>query len=183
MTKMVEVSIPKQLQDDFFYADERKLSIDAEMYQEWEINALNDGGYEALFFNSIDGFHPWKHSEVVIPAIMQSWKEKQSILADLYARRAVKEAAPYMKEGIKYTLATLYYANEHPIVLNDWQNKVNQLPNVPVNFTERMTFILSRPSLYQSFKALEQIMIELEKLYARITIKKQNLLRKKTSQS
>lgn len=183
MTEMVEVSIPKQLQNNYFYSNEQTLTVDTVMYQQWEINAANDVVYEVLYYNNIDSFQPWKHSEVVIPSIMLSWKEKQSLLADLYTKRAVKEAAPYMKEGIKYTLAALFYANEQPIVLNDWQNKVDQLPNVPVNFTERMTFILSRPNLYQSFKALEQIMIELEKMYARITIKKQNLLRKKTSQS
>ncbi|WP_042346467.1 YpoC family protein [Bacillus massiliigorillae] len=183
MMNVIKVELPTQLQSDLFFLNEQSLSVNVDKYLEWDIATLNVGFYEALYFNRVESFQPWTKSEVVIPDIMLAWKEKQVILADLYAKRAAKEATQHMKVSIKYALAALYYANEQPIILNDWQKHVEQLEHVPVNFTERMTFILSRPNLYQSFKALEQIMIELEKMYARITIKKQNVVRKKPSQA
>ena len=38
--------------------------------------------------------------------------------------------------------------------------------SLPVNFSERISFIVSRPQLYASYKALSEIMVELEKLIA-----------------
>ncbi|MGM9923386.1 MAG: YpoC family protein [Bacillus sp. (in: firmicutes)] len=182
MTKIIEAPIPSQLQNDYFFPQDQVLAIDMEEYQEWRPEALGNWHYEFLEYEGAEGYKPWLHSETVIPDIMLAWKEKQRVLTELYAKRAVKEAAPYMKEGICLAFAALYYSNERPVRLNEWQQAINELAASPVNFTERMGFIISRPSLYQSFKALEQIMIELEKMYARFTIRKQNLIQKKTSQ-
>jgi hypothetical protein len=54
----------------------------------------------------------------------------------------------------------------------------NSLIYKPVNVEERLAFIHSRPSLYQSFRQLCELMVEQEKIYAKITlIKKASSLR------
>ena len=75
-------------------------------------------------------------------------------------------AAPLMEKAIHVCFSYLYWLNLKPVVLKDWSVQAEALEFVPVNFSERMAFALSRPGLYQSYKVIEQIMAELQKLAA-----------------
>ena len=48
----------------------------------------------------------------------------------------------------------------------------------PVNLEERLGFIISRPTLFHSYRQLTELMVEQEKLYA-----KKNIVKKRLSQN
>lgn len=183
MSGKITLMIPTQLSHSYLYPANHEVRVNVEQYQEWDVSLLNQGLYEWLYYHDLSCFKPWEQPEAVLKDLMVLWKDKQIILTDLFAKRAAKEAAPYMRDSILIALLALFYANEKPLKLNHLEDQILALEHVPVNFMERFSFILSRPNLYQSFKALEQIMIEIEKMFARIMIRKQNELRKRASQA
>lgn len=173
MKNVKEIPIPKHLMHPFFFDDKESVLVDPILFQNWDLTGSKSFGYEILTAHDFDCYKPWMHYEEVVPLLFVEWKSIQKELEGLYNKRNTKAAAPLMKEAITICLLCQFWSNEKPVILDNWQKEVEECVFIPINFTERMSFILSRASLYQSFKALEQIMIELEKQFARIKIKKQ----------
>jgi hypothetical protein len=173
MNNFIQVIIPEHMKHPFFFDQMQYVTVDPALYQDWNIEGVRNFHFELLFNQTQSCYQPWLHSEEVVPALYKQSKTIMQELDELYKERNIKEAAPKMREIISICFACQFWQNDKPVILNSWEKAVNECIFKPVNFIERMNFILSRPTLYQSYKAIEQIMIELEKLYARIVIKKQ----------
>lgn len=169
------IHIPEQLKHPLYFADINSVEIDVYAFQEWNISAVEQLSYELLTIVEQPCYQPWLQSEEIIPLLSKEWELLEAELEELYKRRAVKEAEPLMKKGIKLCIASLFWHNGQPITLKDW-DKLNEIcSSIPVNFAERMSFIMTRPSLYASFKVLSQIMIELKKVIAIDQIKRKRM--------
>ncbi|NYE04772.1 hypothetical protein F4694_001521 [Bacillus niacini] len=115
-------------------------------------------------------------SEVNISFLISKWDGVKSDLETLYRNRDQQATLQLMKKGIIYFIQFLYWSNgrqvnsKEPIPFNQFEIK-------PVNFEERLTYILSRPNLFHSYRQLSELFIEQEKLLA-----KKNIVKKRLSQ-
>jgi hypothetical protein len=115
-------------------------------------------------------------SEVNISFLISKWDGVKSDLETLYRNRDQQATLQLMKKGIIYFIQFLYWSNgrqvnsKEPIPLNQFEIK-------PVNFEERLTYILSRPNLFHSYRQLSELFTEQEKLLA-----KKNIVKKRLSQ-
>ena len=77
-----------------------------------------------------------------------------------------------------HLLSVVYWLNEQPVhSLNEMQINTNKLKVQPVNFMERYSFIIKKPSNYHSYIQLAQLYIEIEKLYVKKMITKKSASR------
>jgi hypothetical protein len=115
-------------------------------------------------------------SEVNISILLSKWDGVKTDLETLYRHRDQQATLQLMKKGIIYFIQFLYWSNDRqvnskePIPLNQFEIK-------PVNFEERLTYILSRPNLFHSYRQLSELFTEQEKLFA-----KKNIVKKRLSQ-
>ena len=172
MSNEIKISMPQTLNHPYFFSNIEEVIIDATLYQQWNSKSASEFSYELLASQKVQCYHPWEHVKEVFADVVNDWKDIQAQLDELYQQRKTGQVGPLMKQGISICFASLFWLNEKPIILHEWQKAIDELPFVPVNFAERMEFVLARPNLYQSFKVLEQFMVEVEKLFVRSQILK-----------
>ena len=113
-------------------------------------------------------YEPWKEIENSIPAMLNVWKNKHEDIAILFRNRNKQEAEGPMILFAAHLLSVVYWLNEQPVhSLNEMQINTNKLKVQPVNFMERYSFIIKKPSNYHSYIQLAQLYIEIEKLYVK----------------
>ncbi|GAB6417780.1 hypothetical protein bcgnr5390_34020 [Bacillus luti] len=118
-------------------------------------------------------YEPWNEIEKSIPTMLNVWKNKHEEIATLFRNRKKQEAESPMILFAAHLLSILYWLNEQPVhSLNDIENDVNKLGVQPVNFMERYSFIIKKPSNYHSYIQLAQLYIEIEKLHVKKMITK-----------
>ncbi|AKR34513.1 MULTISPECIES: YpoC family protein [Bacillus] len=118
-------------------------------------------------------YEPWKEIENSIPAMLNVWKNKHEDIAILFRNRNKQEAEGPMILFAAHLLSVVYWLNEQPVhSLNEIQINTNKLKVQPVNFMERYSFIIKKPSNYHSYIQLAQLYIEIEKLYVKKMITK-----------
>ena len=172
MSNEIIIKIPQVLRHAYFHENKEEMTLDSTQTERWTVQGAYDFRYECLEAAQIPCFAPWNDIENVFPDMKEYWREIQEQLDECYQQRDTKKAAPFMKQGISMCFTLLFWINEKPAILHEWSKAVEELAFVPVNFSERIQFVLARPNLYQSFKVLEQMMSELEKLMVRSQIMK-----------
>ncbi len=115
-------------------------------------------------------------SEENISLLLAKWNQVRSELETLYRKRDQKSTLQLMKKGIGYFLQFLYWSNDSQVNLKE-PLPLNLLVIKPVNLEERITYILSRPNLFHSYRQLSELFTEQEKLFA-----KKNIVKKRLSQ-
>jgi hypothetical protein len=106
-----------------------------------------------------------------ISLLIENWLELKKELTELFEKRDRKNALEPMKKGIEIFLHFLLWCNE--IESFDNEETIGNLKWKPVNVTERLSFIKTRPDLYHSFIQLTELMTEQEKQFnIKIAIKK-----------
>ena len=169
---ILSVKIPKHLQHPLYMGNDNTTEIDSSKFQQWNEEGVYQLSYELLYEQNEKCFVPWENSEKIIPKLFAKWKSMLEQLESLYKDRNVKAAAPLMQSGIKLCMAIVFWHNERPINFQQW-DRLEQLDfSLPVNFSERIRFIVSRPQLYASYKVLTEIMVELEKVVAKNNLKR-----------
>ncbi|MBD3110429.1 hypothetical protein IEO70_19055 [Bacillus sp. AGMB 02131] len=174
MSERIVIEIPGTLQHPLYFSNINTVEIEVSDYQGWNASAVENLSYELLTEGGKVCYQPWLHSEEIIPQLSKEWVQLEEELEEMFKRRAVKEAAPLMSKGIKLCIASLFWHNGKPITLK-WDDLSDICASVPVNFAERMSFIMTRPGLYASYKVLSQIMIELKKMIAIDQIKRKRM--------
>lgn len=111
-----------------------------------------------------------------IPILLAKWDEVSSELEALYRNRDQKSTLQLMKKGISYFIQFLFWSNDRQVHSKETIS-FNLLEIKPVNLEERLTYILSRPNLFHSYRQLSELFTEQEKLLA-----KKNILKKRLSQ-
>lgn len=111
--------------------------------------------------------------------MLNTWKTKQDEIATLFRNRKKQEAEGPMILFAAHLLSVVYWLNEQPVHgLNEMQVNMNKLEVQPVNFMERYSFIIKKPSNYHSYIQLAQLYIEIEKLHVKkIITKKKSISR------
>ena len=107
-----------------------------------------------------------------ISHLLNEWEKNKIQLEALFRKREYKNTKELMEKGITLFFHFLTMSNELPLSDNAPSN-YNEFAFKPVNVEERLTFIMSRPALYHSYRQLSELMVEQEKLYV-----KRNILKK-----
>ena len=115
-------------------------------------------------------------SEENISLLLAKWDEVRSELETLYRNRDQKSTLQLMKKGIGYFIQFLYWSNDRQVQSKE-PIPFNLLEIKPFNLEERITYILSRPNLFHSYRQLSELFTEQEKLLA-----KKNIVKKRLSQ-
>ncbi|MFB3160266.1 YpoC family protein [Neobacillus sp. 179-J 1A1 HS] len=116
-------------------------------------------------------------SEVNISFLLSKWDGVKSDLETLYRNRDQQATLQLMKKGIIYFIQFLYWSNDRQVNSKE-PIPFNQFEIKPVNFEERLTYILSRPNLFHSYRQLSELFTEQEKLFAKKNIAKKRLSQK-----
>nr|WP_263325938.1 hypothetical protein [Neobacillus sp. Marseille-Q6967] len=118
--------------------------------------------------------YPVKDDKEAIQNLLTDWANLKENLHIMYEKRDQKNTLQGMKRGIVLFIQFLFWTNDHPVKKNE-PIQLSGLEIKPVNLDERLSFILSRPNLFHSYRQLSELMMEQEKLYAKKTIVKKRL--------
>ncbi|WP_052738046.1 YpoC family protein [Bacillus sp. SA1-12] len=112
---------------------------------------------------------PWMNPELVIPAVMEQWK---NIMPSLQKAFTDQETGLRKEEDMVHSISlfivSLYWTNHMPVPsLKPAEMMISALPLKPVNCEERLFFIINKPSGYHSFIQLKQLFNEFEKMFSK----------------
>jgi hypothetical protein len=163
--RFITLSVPPELKNGFFFSSDR---IKMEMT---ERNLTDNFVYELLYYHGMDGWKPWENQEEAFLFLMNEWEVVKNQLEELYRNRDQNNARLAMKKGIGLFIQLLFWSNDQPVLLKE---PIPSIPLVyqPVNLSERLAFIMSRPNLFHSFRQLSELIVEQEKLYVKKSILK-----------
>lgn len=165
MGKTKRISIPPQLQLDYFFEDEH---IDLAIEKVKNTDALIHHElfpYELAFYANIECYHPWEDANHSVLQLIHEWKQLHVRLADLFEKRDRLNVHKPMKQGIALFIQCLFWLNDIPVAFVEQRINDEQLKWKPINIKERLAFILQQPTFYHSFVQLNELMAELEKRY------------------
>ncbi|RLQ95134.1 YpoC family protein [Falsibacillus albus] len=126
---------------------------------------------DANYYRNAAADQPWMEIQLNMPLLMDEWKRLDAILYRLFSERS-KEIVDPMKLSISFFLKILYWTNNRPVQLSNWQQELSNLRVIPVNTLERLQFIESNPFLYHSYKQVSELIKEQSKLFAKYSAMK-----------
>ncbi|CAM3887095.1 YpoC family protein [Mesobacillus zeae] len=159
------IAVPEELLTPFFFPDESM-----EWKEEYSSGYFPEITFihEAAHYAGLNSMKPWEHREDAIPSLLAAWGDTISSLRNHFKERKPHETKMGMKQATGLFLQYLFWTNGNPVCFP--LAKIEKLPGKPVNVHERLSFILSRPTLYHSFIQLEELMKEQEKQYAKLKL-------------
>lgn len=119
---------------------------------------------DALYIHGIAVESPLERADIYLPIMLEEWKSIKEQLALKFEDRKLAGAEEEMRYGIAFALQFIHWMNDKTVDLANISN-FDQWDYHPVNSTERIQFILSRPASYHSFIQLCRLIEELEKQY------------------
>lgn len=128
------------------------------------------------FLEELESEVQGENVDEAISHLLSNWDQVKGELEILYRNRDQKSTLHLMKKGIGFFIQFLYWSNDkqvyskQPFPFNEFELK-------PVNLDERLSYILSRPNLFHSYRQLSELMTEQTKQYV-----KQNIVKKRLSQ-
>jgi hypothetical protein len=160
---MNNLIVPKELDHSFFFP-QKNLEVSLEELQFFQAKPLFI--HEIAFYSGFETVEPWEKPEYYIPQLLTEWKRLKEEISNLFQKR-VKEQIPMpMKQGIGFLFECIFWSNGLPVKLEKDIN-LNFLHLKPVNLTERLEFLLIRPTIYPSFIQLTELMDEQEKQFSK----------------
>lgn len=105
-----------------------------------------------------------------IPILLAEWEKDKELLAELHRNRDQKNILTIMEKDIGLFLRFLFWSNDKPVSLQE-PFPYYQFEYKPFNIEERLAFIISRPTLYHSFRQLSELMVEQEKAFVKKSIR------------
>lgn len=154
------VNIPEEIYDPFFFT-EKKIPVSLEAFPQKELFV-----FEIAYYSGLDSDKPWEDAEKFVPELIKAWEELEIEIKSLFDHRDKQGATLPMKRGIGYLIEFIFWTNGHPARRLD-QFEIESLQLKPVNFFERLQFILKRPSIYPSYIQLKELMEEQQKQFSK----------------
>jgi hypothetical protein len=101
----------------------------------------------------------------IITEVFQEWKEEAPSIAGFFKNRDRKQARGPMVYHLSRFLQILFLGNgrTEDCKSGKWEQCVGQLPVLPVNAVERLSFIFEQPDHYHSYIQLSELFTEWEK--------------------
>lgn len=109
---------------------------------------------------------PWLEPANHIPQLLGKWNALEKEIKELFDARKNKAALLPMKQGIDLLLQFVFRSNGLEVRKLEELN-ADSLLIKPVNFIERIQFLIKRPNLYPSYVQLCELFSEQEKQYSK----------------
>ncbi|MEW9500177.1 YpoC family protein [Jeotgalibacillus marinus] len=144
-------------------------------FKEQEVELPRNGEEHALYSPlfqpdlqaTYHGYNPpWESFENWLEILLNEWNLLKEELQPLFEVRS-KEAEPLMVKGLSLFYMMIYWSNGRAVDLNNWETSIKELQVSFVNPVERLSFIINRPSMYFSYRQLDEIFTELHKAIAK----------------
>ena len=163
MTNLHLMDMPEELKHNALNCPNGKIEVvNAETFQ-----AVYPFMHEAAYYYGLKTIHPWDKAEqkVCIAGVISLWKEIRVEAETAIQKKDKEKTVLTIKLGVRFFLECLYWSNDRPVnLLNGLA--ATELSLVPFNAEERLSYILSRPGGYHSYRQLDELFKELEKQFA-----------------
>jgi hypothetical protein len=163
MMNKISLPLPHQvLHPLFFMKTDEKVTVDR-----FKTDPLDPiFSYEILYYHKLlDTSLPWETTRLIKEA-EEDWHEIKGKLIDAFTLRSGDEIDSLMRKAIACFLMYLSWTNGKPANPATWESELVKMEVKPVNAEERMAFVLKQPSLFHSYKQLDQLFSEQMKHYA-----------------
>ncbi|WP_108671160.1 YpoC family protein [Peribacillus acanthi] len=163
---IVKITDEHELFHPFFWGEKSELHLNIFELEEMDVNYDPTSFLYELYHSMrvVEAFKPWE-SASSIELLLEQWQSYYKSLHASFQKRDFELLLPLMKKGIACCFSILFWTNKQPVSLKNWQAMAESFTYKPINFSERMNFILSRPKLFHSFIQLSELMDELTKIY------------------
>ena len=143
---------------------EKKVAISGEKKDILRINPLAfDLSSEPLLDEQ-----PWQKTEEFVPLMFDLWNELKDNMLPRFQTRKSRCEEDDMLQGIVSMIAMFYWIKGEKLQTVDWEEiKQQTFPVAPINWTERLEFILLKPTQYHCFIQLDELYTELKKQYGK----------------
>ncbi|WP_348936070.1 YpoC family protein [Bacillus sp. BS1807G30] len=143
---------------------EKKVEISGEIKDILRINPLAfDLSSESLLDEQ-----PWQKTEEFVPLMFDLWNELKDNMLPRFQTRKSRCEEDDMLQGIVSMIAMFYWIKGEKLQTIDWEEiKQQTFPVAPINWTERLEFILLKPTQYHCFIQLDELYTELKKQYGK----------------
>ncbi|WP_272511656.1 YpoC family protein [Bacillus altitudinis] len=143
---------------------EKKVEINGEKKDMLRINPLAfDLSSEPLLDEQ-----PWQKTEEFVPLMFDQWNELKDNMLPRFQTRKSRCEEDDMLQGIVSMIAMFYWIKGEKLQTFDWEQiKQQTFPVAPINWTERLEFILLKPTQYHCFIQLDELYTELKKQYGK----------------
>lgn len=143
---------------------EKKVEINGEKKDILRINPLAfDLSSEPLLDEQ-----PWQKTEEFVPLMFDLWNELKDNMLPRFQTRKSRCEEDDMLQGIVSMIAMFYWIKGEKLQTFDWEEiKQQTFPVAPINWTERLEFILLKPTQYHCFIQLDELYTELKKQYGK----------------
>ncbi|MBB6603554.1 MULTISPECIES: YpoC family protein [Bacillus] len=111
---------------------------------------------------------PWQKTEEFVPVMFELWNELKEKMLPRFQTRKSRCEEDDMLQGIVSMIAMFYWIKGERLQTLDWEHiKKEIFPVAPINWTERLEFILLKPTQYHCFIQLDELYTELKKQYGK----------------
>ncbi|MBS4173241.1 YpoC family protein [Bacillus sp. FJAT-49736] len=157
----MNIAVPKELRHPLFFPQENILISENKHDYTHQLFLP-----ELLFYNQISNESPWLKPEISVPVLSDKWNTLREELSSIVKGRN-KDTGSKMLEGISLFLSLLFWSNNNPVHLYDWEKQVKLFAIKPYNCKERLHFILANYRNYSAFIQLSELFLEQQKHFAK----------------
>ncbi|MFS3913783.1 YpoC family protein [Bacillus australimaris] len=111
---------------------------------------------------------PWQKTEEFVPVMFELWNELKEKMLPRFQTRKSRCEEDDMLQGIVSMIAIFYWIKGEKLQTLEWEDiKKDTFSVAPINWTERLEFILLKPTQYHCFIQLDELYTELKKQYGK----------------
>ncbi|PJH93993.1 YpoC family protein [Bacillus sp. SN1] len=110
------------------------------------------------------GVLPWEDSGKYVPHLFEVWDDIKASLLPVFQTRKSRCDQNEMLKGIVCLLASFHWTAGERVKSLDWLELTKKsFPAKPINWAERVEFILLKPTQYHCFIQLDELFTEMKK--------------------
>ncbi|MER0467598.1 YpoC family protein [Bacillus cabrialesii subsp. cabrialesii] len=116
------------------------------------------------FCTESQGVLPWEDSGKYVPLLFNVWEDIKESLLPVFQTRKSRCGQNDMLKGIVCLLASFHWTAGERVKSLDWAELTEKsFPAKPINWAERVEFILLKPTQYHCFIQLDELFTEMKK--------------------
>ncbi|MEC2058924.1 MULTISPECIES: YpoC family protein [Bacillus] len=116
------------------------------------------------FSTESQGVLPWEDRGKYVPLLFNVWEDIKESLLPVFQTRKSRCDQNDMLKGIVCLLASFHWTAGERVKSFDWAELTEKsFPAMPINWAERVEFILLKPTQYHCFIQLDELFTEMKK--------------------
>lgn len=120
----------------------------------------------AMIFQDAGEDKPWEHAEEWVPLLFAEWERTKEKLLPVFKTRKSRCSQDDMLNGVCCLIASLHWTMGEPVKSLNWEIITRKdFGAKPMNWTERLEFILLKPTQYHCFIQLDELFTEMKKQF------------------